>query len=52
MMLGDNRDNSQDSRYIGLIKRELITGRVNRVLYSLDANDYFLPRLNRFVSAL
>lgn len=52
MMLGDNRDNSQDSRYIGLIRRELITGRVNRVLYSLDADDYFLPRLNRFVSAL
>lgn len=52
MMLGDNRDNSKDSRYIGLVKRELITGRISRVLYSLDQNDYFLPRLNRFASAL
>lgn len=50
MMLGDNRDNSQDSRYIGLVKRELITGQVTRVLYSLDQEDYYLPRLNRFAS--
>ncbi|MET3106616.1 signal peptidase I [Oxalobacteraceae bacterium GrIS 2.11] len=52
LMLGDNRDYSADSRYIGFVKRELITGRVNRVLYSLDEKNYYLPRLNRIGSAL
>jgi len=52
LMLGDNRDNSADSRYIGFVKRELITGQVTRVLYSLDEKNYYLPRLNRFASAL
>lgn len=47
MMLGDNRDNSRDSRYIGFVKRELITGRVKHLLYSLDVDNYYLPRLNR-----
>jgi len=52
LMLGDNRDNSQDSRYIGFVKRELITGHVTRVLYSLDEEHYYMPRLNRFAFAL
>jgi signal peptidase I len=47
MMLGDNRDNSADSRYIGLVKRELITGRVQHLLFSLDSDRYYLPRLER-----
>jgi signal peptidase I len=48
MMLGDNRDNSRDSRYIGLVNRELITGRVQHLLYSLDVDHYYLPRMDRF----
>lgn len=48
LMLGDNRDNSRDSRYIGLVKRELITGRVQHLLYSVDADRYFMPRFERF----
>jgi signal peptidase I len=51
-MLGDNRDNSHDSRYIGLVKRELITGQVSRVLFSLDSEHYYLPRWNRLGQAL
>ena len=47
LMLGDNRDNSKDSRYIGFVKRELITGRVSRLLFSLDGDNYYLPRLER-----
>ncbi|MFZ6676028.1 signal peptidase I [Undibacterium sp. Xuan67W] len=50
LMLGDNRDNSKDSRYIGFVKRELITGRVNRLLYSLDGDNYYLPRLERIAA--
>ena len=48
LMLGDNRDNSRDSRYIGLVKRELITGQVKRLMYSLNGDQYYLPRLDRF----
>ena len=47
MMLGDNRDNSRDSRYIGPVKRELITGRVTRLMFSLDGDNYYLPRFER-----
>jgi signal peptidase I len=48
MMLGDNRDNSRDSRFIGLVKRELITGQVKRLMFSLNADNYYLPRWERF----
>lgn len=52
LMLGDNRDNSKDSRFIGFVKRELLTGRVRHVAFSLDAEKYYLPRLARFGAAL
>lgn len=48
LMLGDNRDNSKDSRYIGFVKRELIGGRVTRVAFSFDTDNYYLPRIDRF----
>jgi len=51
-MLGDNRDNSIESRYYGFVERELITGKVERVLFSLDEENDYLPRLNRIVTAL
>jgi signal peptidase I len=52
LMLGDNRDNSKDSRYIGFVRRELLTGQVKRVMFSLDTNKFYLPRLERFGAAL
>lgn len=52
MMLGDNRDNSKDSRYIGFVKRELLTGRVSRIAFSLDTEKYYLPRIDRFAASL
>ncbi|MES2068893.1 MAG: signal peptidase I [Pseudomonadota bacterium] len=52
LMLGDNRDNSRDSRYIGLVKRELITGQVKRLLFSLDGDNYYLPRWERIGAAV
>ncbi|MFY0080184.1 signal peptidase I, partial [Acinetobacter baumannii] len=52
LMLGDNRDNSKDSRYIGLVKRELITGRVKRLMYSLNGDHYYMPRFDRFGAQL
>lgn len=52
MMLGDNRDNSQDSRYIGLVKRELLIGRAERVLASADIIGNWHPRTERFGMSL
>lgn len=48
LMLGDNRDNSADSRYIGLVPRELLIGRAVRILASADIKGNWLPRLDRF----
>jgi signal peptidase I len=48
MMLGDNRDNSHDSRYIGLVPRHLLIGRAVRVLVSADVDGNWMPRGERF----
>ena len=52
LMLGDNRDNSADFRAIGLVSRERITGRAHTVAFSVDYEDYYLPRLSRFIHPL
>lgn len=52
LMLGDNRDNSKDSRYIGFVSRELISGQVSRVAFSFDTGHYYLPRMDRIGAAL
>ena len=51
-MLGDNRDNSADSRYIGPVARRLLIGRVNRLVASADILDHWMPRIERFGKAL
>jgi signal peptidase I len=51
-MIGDSRDNSADSRFIGPIPREKIVGRVPRVILSVDPSRYFLPRLQRFLQPM
>lgn len=52
LMLGDNRDNSRDSRRIGLISRDRITGRAFSVAFSVDYEAYYLPRKDRFFRSL
>ncbi|HEU4851410.1 MAG TPA: signal peptidase I [Telluria sp.] len=52
MMLGDNRDNSRDSRYMGLVSRELLIGRAERVLVSADIRGNWMPRTERFGKSL
>jgi signal peptidase I len=52
LMLGDNRDNSADSRFIGLVPRELLIGRASRILVSAAIKDDWLPRFNRFGKSL
>ncbi|MCM2678528.1 signal peptidase I [Echinimonas agarilytica] len=52
LALGDNRDNSADSRVIGFIPRNEIVGRSKTVVMSLDYDNYFLPRSDRFFHSL
>jgi len=52
MVLGDNRDNSKDSRFIGFIERERIRGKATKVIISLNSDDYWLPREGRYFKQL
>lgn len=51
-MLGDNRDNSGDSRYFGLVPRALLIARAERILVSADITANWVPRWDRFASRL
>jgi len=51
-VMGDNRDNSNDSRFIGLIERRRIVGKALAVAFSLDRAHWFVPRLGRFFTKL
>jgi signal peptidase I len=63
-MMGDNRDNSADSRFfnqhgiyadaswIGFVPRANIVGRSSRVIISLNYDNYYLPRSDRFFRAM
>lgn len=52
LVLGDNRDNSADSRVIGFVPRNEIIGRSSKVAFSLNYDNYFLPRSERFFHSL
>ena len=52
LMLGDNRDNSEDSRFFGLVARENIIGRAERILVSADYKDTWAVRFSRFGKSL
>lgn len=54
-MMGDNRDNSKDSRYFGFVNRSEIVGRATAVALSVDWGGDFPwvhPRWRRFFSKL
>ena len=52
LVLGDNRDNSQDYRFIGFVHRNSILGKANAIAFSLDYENYYIPRSERFFRAL
>lgn len=51
-MMGDNRDNSADSRYFGFVPRSHIVGEATAVAISLDREHYYFPRWERFLKPL
>jgi signal peptidase I len=51
-VMGDNRDNSGDSRVFGFVDRDLIVGRSSYVVLSLDRSNYYKPRFDRFFHPL
>ena len=51
-VLGDNRDNSRDSRYFGFVDRKLIVGRAKGIISSFDITDKYQPRFRRFFDSL
>ena len=52
LVLGDNRDNSADSRVYGFIPRDEIVGNAKTVVLSLDYDHFYFPRADRFFRAL
>jgi len=51
-VMGDNRDNSRDSRSFGLVERKLIVGKAEGVIVSFAITDKYQPRFKRFFESL
>jgi signal peptidase I len=52
LAMGDNRDQSADSRAIGFIPRDEIVGRSRSVVVSFNYDNYYIPRSDRFFHEL
>jgi signal peptidase I len=51
-VLGDNRDNSADSRYIGFIPLSSLEGNAKIIVLSVDRDRHWKPRWGRFFHSL
>jgi len=50
--MGDNRDESFDSRYFGFVERRSIVGKAIAVVVSVDRENWYIPRWDRFFDKL
>ena len=48
LVLGDNRRNSSDSRVYGFVPRHELKGKATAIAFSVDYDNYYIPRENRF----
>jgi len=51
-VMGDNRDNSKDSRVFGLVERRLFLGKATGVIASFNILEKYQPRPSRFFKPL
>jgi signal peptidase I len=51
-MMGDNRDDSFDSRYWGTVERRRIVGKATAVVLSFNKQHYWIPRWQRSFTSL
>jgi len=52
LVLGDNRNNSVDSRYYGFVPISELKGKATKVIASLNPDNYYIPRGDRFLQPL
>jgi signal peptidase I len=52
LVLGDNRDQSRDSRVFGLVSRGELYGRSGHVALSVDPDNHYMPRFDRWFKRL
>jgi signal peptidase I len=51
-VMGDNRDNSLDSRWFGFVERSRVLGKAEGVALSVNPSHHYQPRWQRFFSRL
>lgn len=52
LVLGDNRDKSADSRVYGFVPRDEIVGNAKTIVLSVNYDNYYIPRMDRFFRGL
>jgi len=52
LVLGDNRNNSADSRFYGFVPMQELQGKATTIITSLDPKNYYLPRAERNLKPL
>ncbi len=51
-VMGDNRDQSRDSRFFGFVPRDEIVGRSSAIVLSFNPDRHYMPRWSRFFRSL